>query len=193
DALLALTPLALGTLWTIGVMHAVGLPFNLANVWALPLIVGAAAEYGLVVTLRHRESGADGPLPASTVTAVLLNGLTNLAGCCSLMLGHHRGMSGLGLLLSIGALAGLFSSLVILPTLLRMRAAMRIDQRHRRRMTMNARRTLVIAALLVLSADMPPAAAAPRPTDQIRADIDEVYQTFQRPGSPVSQEREVAP
>src|SRR5262249_2958243 len=131
DAILALTPLALGTLWTIGVMHAVGLPFNLANVGALPLIVGAAAEYGLVVTLRDRESGADGgPLPVSTVTAVLLNGLTNLAGFGSLMLAHHRGMFGLGLLLSIGALASLLSSLVILPALLRMRAARTIDHRH---------------------------------------------------------------
>jgi len=163
-------------------------------VWALPLIVGAAAEYGLVVTLRDRESGADGgPLPVSTVTAVLLNGLTNLAGFGSLMLSHHRGMFGLGLLLSIGALASLLSSLVILPALLRMRAARTIDHRHQRRMTMNVRHTLVIAALLVLTADVPPAAAAPRPTDQIRADIDEVYQTFQRPGSPVSHDREVTP
>jgi hypothetical protein len=194
DALLALTPLGLGTLWTIGVMHAVGLPFNLANVWGLPLIVGAAAEYGLAVTLRHRESGADGAaLPASTVTAVLLNGLTNLAGFGSLMVARHRGMFGLGLLLCIGALASLLSSLVILPALLRTRAGTTIDHRHRRKMTMNALRTLVIAALFVLTAGAPPAATAPTPSDQLRADINEVYQTFQRGASPVTEEREVTP
>src|SRR5262249_5836537 len=93
-------------------------PFNLANVWALPLIVGAAAEYGLNVALRHRESGM---LPAATVKAVLLNGLTTLAGFGSLMVGRHQGIFGLGLLLSIGALAGLASSLLVLPARLRLR------------------------------------------------------------------------
>ena len=122
DAFLALTPLALGTLWTIGAMHAVGLPFNLANVWGLPLIVGAAAEYGLNVVLRHRESGDHGAvLPASTALAVLMNGLTTLAGFGSLLVGRHQGIWGLGLLLSIGAVAGLVASLLILPALLRHR------------------------------------------------------------------------
>ena len=120
DALLAMTPLALGTLWTIGAMRIFGLPFNLANVWALPLIVGAAAEYGLNVSLRFRESSERGRpgLPASTVRAVLLNGLTNMSGFGSLMVARHQGMFGLGLVLTIGAMASLASSLVVLPTLL---------------------------------------------------------------------------
>ncbi|HEU5194382.1 MAG TPA: MMPL family transporter, partial [Methylomirabilota bacterium] len=55
DTLLALVPLALGTLWTVGSMRVLGLSFNLANVWGLPLIIGASAEYGLMVVLRWRE------------------------------------------------------------------------------------------------------------------------------------------
>ena len=105
EVLLALTPLALGTLWTIGFMRVFGLSFNLANVWGLPLIIGAAAEYGLNVALRYREGAAEGraTLPRSTVMSVLLNGLTNVSGFGSLMVARHQGIFGLGLLLTVGS------------------------------------------------------------------------------------------
>lgn len=123
ETLLALTPLALGTLWTFGFMRIFGLSFNLANVWALPLIVGAAAEFGLNVVLRYREGDAEGltALPRSTAMAVLLNGLTTIAGFGSLMVADHQGIFGLGLLLTVGASAGLASSLLVLPVLVRFR------------------------------------------------------------------------
>ncbi|OLE64901.1 MAG: hypothetical protein AUG03_07375 [Acidobacteria bacterium 13_1_20CM_2_68_14] len=120
DALLALAPLVLGTLWTIAVMHVCGLPFNLANVWGLPLIMGASAEFGLNVTLRYREAAAGGTpmLTIGTVRAVVLNGLTTIGGFGSLMIARHQGIFGLGLLLTVGAGAGLVSALVVLPVLL---------------------------------------------------------------------------
>ncbi|HXU89591.1 MAG TPA: MMPL family transporter [Methylomirabilota bacterium] len=120
-AVLAILPMVLGTLWTVGFMRLLGLSFNLANVWALPLIIGAAAEYGLNVTLRHQEALIDGgpALPRSTVMAVLLNGLTTIAGFSSLMVAHHQGIFGLGLLLTVGAVSGLTASLIVLPMLLR--------------------------------------------------------------------------
>jgi hypothetical protein len=122
DVLLALIPLALGTLWTIGFMHVFGLSFNLANVWALPLLIGTGAEYGINVMLRYREQVADGTttLPRSTVLAVLLNGLTTMAGFGSLMVARHQGIFGLGLILTVGATASLVSALVVLPVLLRL-------------------------------------------------------------------------
>ncbi len=120
EALLALGPLAMGTLWTIGFMRLSGLSFNLANVWALPLIVGAAAEFGLNVTLRYREACVAGraALPRSAVMAVVLNGLTTIVGFGSLMVAHHQGIFSLGCVLTVGAAAGLASSLVVLPVLL---------------------------------------------------------------------------
>ena len=117
---LALVPLALGTIWTVGVMRVCGLSFNLANVWGLPLIIGACAEYGLMVVLRWRERVLAGrsPFPRSVVLAVTLNGLTNLSGFGSLMIARHQGIFGLGLLLTIGTIAALVSSLVLLPALM---------------------------------------------------------------------------
>jgi hopanoid biosynthesis associated RND transporter like protein HpnN len=122
DTVLAVVPMLLGTLWTVGFMKVAGLSFNLANVWALPLIIGASAEYGLNVALRHREAlehGGSG-LARSTIMAVVLNGLTTVAGFSSLMLARHQGMFGLGLLLTVGAIAGLTASLLVLPVLLRL-------------------------------------------------------------------------
>ena len=40
-----------------------GLKFNLVNVWALPLIIGSAAEYGVNIVLRYLESPAHGGAP----------------------------------------------------------------------------------------------------------------------------------
>ena len=120
--LLSLTPLALATLWTVGFMHVFDLEFNLANVWALPLIIGTAAEFGINIFMQYQEGyQAGGPtLPQSTVMGVVLNGLTTVAGFASLMVAHHRGIFGLGLLLTIGVAATMVAALIVLPALLQL-------------------------------------------------------------------------
>jgi hopanoid biosynthesis associated RND transporter like protein HpnN len=123
ETVLAMVPLILGTLWTVGIMQLAGLKFNLVNVWALPLIVGSAAEYGVNIVLRSLESEAHGEgrrLARSTVMGVVFNGLTTLAGFGSLLVAHHRGVWSLGLLLVIGSATTLIASLVVLPTLVRL-------------------------------------------------------------------------
>jgi hopanoid biosynthesis associated RND transporter like protein HpnN len=122
ETLLALLPLVLGLLWTVGVMHVFGIRFNLANIWALPMIIGISAEFGLNVVLRYlegRENG--GPLVArSTVMGVVMNGFTTIVGFGSLMIAAHRGIFSLGLLLTVGSACGLVAALVVLPTVLRL-------------------------------------------------------------------------
>ncbi len=122
ETLLALLPLGLGLIWTIGLMWVFDLSFNLGNVFGLPLVLGAAAEFGLNIVMRFiegREHG--GPLIArSTVMGVLVSGLTTVVGFGSLMLASHRGIFGLGLLLTLGSAASLVAALVVLPVLLRL-------------------------------------------------------------------------
>jgi uncharacterized protein len=117
--LLSLAPLALGVLWALGLMHVFGLRFNMANVWAMPLIIGIAAEFGLNMYVRFTEGReTHGPtLARSTVMGVLLNGLTTMAGFASLLVARHQGIFGLGLLLTIGAAVSLIASLAVLPVL----------------------------------------------------------------------------
>jgi uncharacterized protein len=133
ETLLALLPLGLGLLWTVGLMYLFKLKFTLGNVFGLPLILGAACEYGMNIVLRFME-GRDhgGPLIArSTVMGVLVAGLTTIVGFGSLLMADHRGIFGLGLLLTLGTVASLVASLVVLPVLLRMVQQMRDSRRAR--------------------------------------------------------------
>jgi predicted RND superfamily exporter protein len=101
--------MVLATLWTVGFMKLAGVPFNLAKRLGPPVSSSAAAaEYGLNVALRHREAVEIGgsAFAHSTVMAVVLNGLTTITGFSSLMLARHQGVFGLGLVLTVGALAG---------------------------------------------------------------------------------------
>ena len=122
ETLLALLPLLLGVLWTIGLMRLFDLQFTIANVWGVPLIIGTSAEFGLNVVVRYlegREHG--GPLIArSTVMGVAVSGLTTVVGFGSLMIAEHRGIFGLGLLLTLGTSCALVASLVVLPVMLRL-------------------------------------------------------------------------
>src|ERR1043165_8608725 len=92
----------------------------MGNIFGLPLIIGTASEFGLNVVLRFMEDRDHGGplLSRSTVMAVLVNGLTTIAGFGSLMIADHRGIFGLGLLLTIGMATSLVASLVVLPVLL---------------------------------------------------------------------------
>jgi hopanoid biosynthesis associated RND transporter like protein HpnN len=122
ETLLALLPLVLALLWTMGLMRVFGIQFNMANVWGLPLIIGASAEFGLNVMIRYLE-GRDhgGPLVArSTVMAVALSGVSTMVGFGSLMIARHQGIYSLGLLLTLGSACGLFASLAVLPVILRL-------------------------------------------------------------------------
>jgi predicted RND superfamily exporter protein len=120
---LALLPLALGMTWTAGLMYLFDVKLNLGNVFGIPLMLGAAAEFGVNIVMRFmedREHGS-GPLIArSTMMAVFINGLTTVVGYGSMMLAAHRGIYGLGLLLTLGTAASLVASLVVLPVLLRL-------------------------------------------------------------------------
>jgi len=119
ETALALTPLVLGLLWAIGLMPVFGLKLNLANVWGVPLIIGASAEYGLNVITRAMDARAHGGprFPRSTLLAVAFNGLSTITGFGTLIVAHHRGMWSLGLLLTLGSVTSLVASLVVLPVL----------------------------------------------------------------------------
>jgi hypothetical protein len=121
-SLLGLVPLGLGVLWTIGLMYVFDIKFNLANIWGLPLIIGASAEFGLNVLLSHLEGRpSGGPLVArSAVLGVTLNGLTTIVGFGSLMIASHQGIFSLGLLLTLGSACGLVAALIVLPVVLKL-------------------------------------------------------------------------
>ncbi|MCS6924322.1 MAG: MMPL family transporter [Candidatus Binatia bacterium] len=120
DTLLALLPLSLGMIWTLGWMWLFGLQFNLANLVVVPLIIGIGIENGIHLVHRFREEGEGGPalVAGSTGRAVTLFSLTTMVGFGSLMVAQYYGIFSIGLLLTLAVGSVLVASLVVLPLLL---------------------------------------------------------------------------
>ena len=118
---LALVPLAAGTAWTLGLMHLLKVNLNLANSLFLPLVVGAALEYAIIILHRwrqHERYKAGVVLPFSTAMGVVLAGLTTTVGFGSLCISAHQGIFSLGLLTTVGSLAILAAAILFLPAFL---------------------------------------------------------------------------
>lgn len=118
--LLSVVPLGLAVIWTLGIMPLFNLRFNPANIITLPLTVGIGVAYGIYVVDRLRENSATSLFDTSTGKSVWLSALTTIIGFGSLIQSSYRGISGLGLLMTISVAMCLISSLYILPALLRL-------------------------------------------------------------------------
>ena len=71
-----------------------GLPFNFANIIALPLLLGIGIDSSLHMVHRNRIT--------SMARAIYYRALTTLVGFGSLIFSTHQGIAGMGLLLTIG-------------------------------------------------------------------------------------------
>jgi len=120
EAGLALLPLGMGVVWMLGAMKLLGLPFNFANLVAVPLIIGVGIDNGVHVVHRLRLEGSAGMtlVLRHTGRAILIASLTTMIGFGSLALASHRGMASLGAVLLIGVGACLVTSTLVLPNIL---------------------------------------------------------------------------
>ena len=126
-SVLIFLPVLVGFVWTIGLMHLIGVRFNFANLVILPLILGIGVVNGIHIIHRFREEGnpADAVLPKSTGLSVILSALTTIAGFGSMMVADHQGIFSLGLVLSIGVGCCMLASITLLPALLKSMALRR--------------------------------------------------------------------
>jgi predicted RND superfamily exporter protein len=115
---LALIPVGLGTLWLVGLMGWHGEPFNPANIMTLPLVIGIGVTNGIHILNRYAEERTPNILARSTGKAVLVSGLTAIAGFGSLILAQHRGIHSLGFIMSVGIAMCMMAALTFLPALL---------------------------------------------------------------------------
>jgi predicted RND superfamily exporter protein len=116
--LLALLPVGIGTLWMGGLMGVAGIPFNPANVMTLPLVVGIGVTNGVHILNRFAEERHPGILAKSTGKAVLVSGLTTIAGFGSLIIAEHQGVRSLGYVMATGVGMCMIAGLTCLPALL---------------------------------------------------------------------------
>ena len=120
STILALVPLLVGSVWTLGMMVLFGVQFNMANLLFIPLIIGIGIDNGVHIVHSYRATGKfEGesiPL-AKDSKAITLAALTTIVGF-ALMISSHRGIYSLGLLVALGVGSVLIASLTTLPSLL---------------------------------------------------------------------------
>jgi predicted RND superfamily exporter protein len=91
---------------------------------ALPLILGVGIDNGVHVLhdylLRRREGHAT--ISRAIGRGVLVKALTTMIGFGTLMVSSHRGLFGLGFILTLGVGCCMLTALVFLPAVLRLLA-----------------------------------------------------------------------
>lgn len=125
--LLSLLPVAVGALWMVGFMGWAGIPFNPANIMTLPLVIGIGVTNGIHILNRFAEERNPGILAKSTGKAVLVSGLTTIAGFGSLIVGEHRGIQSLGWVMAVGTATCMVAGLTFLPAILTLREGMAVS------------------------------------------------------------------
>jgi predicted exporter len=119
-ALLATATVVAGVLLMLGLMGPLGLSLNLANFFAVPMLLGLGIDSAIHVLHRWKRD-PDG-LPA-TLTATAFTGATTAIGFGSLVLADHRGLASLGWAMLVGSLSCVLVAVVVLPACLRWRAS----------------------------------------------------------------------
>ncbi len=119
-ALLVIVTLLFGAMITSAILVLVDIPFNFANVIALPLLLGMGVDNGIHLLRRFRSSNDPSKravMYSSTPRAMVFSALTTIASFGNLSFSNHPGTASLGLVLVIGIIIMLFSTLYLVPAL----------------------------------------------------------------------------
>ena len=119
DAFLVTVPLLFGGVWLLEAMGALGWDFNLANLFAVPIIIGMGVDNGVNMLYRWREESDKSALILTKAVgkSVTICSLTTIAAFAALIPASHRGISSLGWVLTLGVSFILLATLVVLPAL----------------------------------------------------------------------------
>lgn len=115
----AILPLVMGIGWLLGLMRFTGLKFNLANFFAIPIILGVGIDSAIHIINRIRQEKSLVSVTEATGTGVLLTATTNVLGFGMLIIAHHRGIRSLGELMALGAFLCFIAAIVVLPPLVK--------------------------------------------------------------------------
>lgn len=122
QTLATVSVLALGLPMLIGLMGVVGLQWNFANFFAMPILIGAGHEYGVFMMHRYRET-LHNPRRVWRIwdvseRALLLCAFVTCSSFGFLALARDRGIASLGLIMAIGIGCIYLSAVFVLRPLL---------------------------------------------------------------------------
>ncbi|MEM9669781.1 MAG: MMPL family transporter [Pseudomonadota bacterium] len=94
-------------------------PFNFANIIAIPLLVGVGADSGIHLGIRARRGDhAAAVYETSTPRAVFFSAITTICSFGTLMLSDHRGVASMGILLTLAIGFTLVCTILVQPWLI---------------------------------------------------------------------------
>ena len=120
DAVIILLSVLVGGVFTLGCMLLLNLPFNFANIIGLPLLLGIGVDSGIHITNRFRLEHAAGKniFMTSSSRGVLVSSMTTICSIGNLAFSSHTGTASMGLLLTVGLISMMISTMVVLPSFL---------------------------------------------------------------------------
>lgn len=116
DVLLSVAALALSLGLLLGVMAILGWRWNLMNIMALPLLLGAGIDYSLHVQFSMRRNAGDAAAVRNSVgRAILLCAASTASGFASLALASNEGIASLGRVCAVGIVLTSLVAVFLLP------------------------------------------------------------------------------
>jgi predicted exporter len=107
-----LVPVATGLILMLGIMGAAGIRLNLFNIIAAILVIGLCVDYGIFMVDKLSAGHTH-----ATEKAMLVSGLTTLAGLGSLVLARHPALHSIGITVLVGIGLGIPAALLVIPAL----------------------------------------------------------------------------
>jgi len=122
QTLLAISVLALGLPMLVALMGYFDISWNFANFFGLPILIGAGHEYGVFMVHRYREV-LHNPRRVwhrwdVSDRALLLCAFVTSSSFAFLMLGQHRGIRSLGLVMALGSVCIYMATVLVVRPLL---------------------------------------------------------------------------
>lgn len=121
NALLAMVPGVTGVFVVMGFMGWKGISLNIFHILSSILIVGLAVDYGIFIVCK-----LTGGHTHETEKAVMVSGLTTMAGFGALVLARHPAMHSIGVAVMLGVGAAIPATLIVIPALFGMIQAHRL-------------------------------------------------------------------
>ncbi|TDR94943.1 MMPL family transporter [Enterovirga rhinocerotis] len=117
DVALTLGPLVIATLLTLETAYLIGMPLNLANIIALPLMLAVGVNFHIYYMIAWRDGMTD-MLASSLTRAIFFSSLVTGIAFGSLWLSKHPGTASMGKLLTISLVYTLLAAFIAVPAFL---------------------------------------------------------------------------
>lgn len=121
DAMIILVSVLTGGVFTLGLMLLLNMPFNFANIIGLPLLLGIGVDSGIHIANRFRHehgNGGSNIFMTSASRGVFVSSMTTVCSVGNLAFSAHTGTATMGLLLTLGLIAMMVSTMLVLPSFL---------------------------------------------------------------------------